>query len=124
MISKRKDLFQQLAGTTGSNYCQRTYPNGRCFVSRWQPYYPWWNGRLKTSFLKKASPAITRFVPGREGLGLTDRIDSVVNFMKQKNILVLTKTTDYGTTVAGTTMNVFVAGMEMYGDLLRTTFRT
>nr|WP_304408015.1 DUF6298 domain-containing protein [Bacteroides acidifaciens] len=49
---------------------------------------PWWNGKLKTSFLKKASPAITRFVPGREGLGLTDRIDSVVNFMKLKNILV------------------------------------
>ena len=32
---------------------------------------PWWNGKLKTNFLKKASPAITRFVPGREGLGLT-----------------------------------------------------
>ena len=49
---------------------------------------PWWNGKLRTSQLKKAGPAITRFVPGREGLGLTDRIDSVVNFMKQKNILV------------------------------------
>lgn len=49
---------------------------------------PWWNGKLKTNYLKKASPAITRFVPGREGLGLTDRIDSVVNFMKRKNILV------------------------------------
>ena len=49
---------------------------------------PWWNGKLKTNFLKKANPAITRFVPGREGLGLTDRIDSVVSFMKQKNILV------------------------------------
>ena len=24
---------------------------------------PWWNGKLKTNFLKKASPAITRFVP-------------------------------------------------------------
>ena len=49
---------------------------------------PWWNGKLKPNYLKKASPAITRFVPGREGLGLTDRIDSVVAFMKQKNILV------------------------------------
>ena len=49
---------------------------------------PWWNGKLKTNFLKKASPAITRFVPGREGLGLTDRIDSVIGYMKQKNILV------------------------------------
>lgn len=49
---------------------------------------PWWNGRLRTNYLKKASPAITRFVPGREGLGLTDRIDSVINYMKQENILV------------------------------------
>ena len=49
---------------------------------------PWWNGKLRTNYLKKASPAITRFVPGREGLGLTDRIDSVVNFMKRNNILV------------------------------------
>lgn len=49
---------------------------------------PWWNGRLKTNYLKKASPAITRFVPGREGLGLTDRIDSVIHFMKQQNLLV------------------------------------
>ncbi len=49
---------------------------------------PWWNGKLKTNFLEKASPAITRFVPGREGTGLTDRIDSVVDFMKRKHILV------------------------------------
>ena len=49
---------------------------------------PWWNGKLRTNYLKKASPAITRFVPGHEGLGLTDRIDSVVNFMKRNNILV------------------------------------
>lgn len=55
---------------------------------------PWWNGKLRTNYLKKASPAITRFVPGREGLGLTDRIDSVVNYMKQKNILVFTQ--NYG----------------------------
>lgn len=49
---------------------------------------PWWSGKLKPGFLKKASPALTRFVPGREGLGLTDRIDSVIDFMKRKNILV------------------------------------
>ncbi len=49
---------------------------------------PWWNGKLRTNYLEKASPAITRFVPGREGLGLTDRIDSVVSFMKQKDLLV------------------------------------
>lgn len=50
---------------------------------------PWWNGRVKAAFLPKAKPAITRFVPGREGLGLTDRIDSVVNYMKRNNLLVL-----------------------------------
>lgn len=49
---------------------------------------PWWSGKLRTSYLKKSSPAITRFVPGREGLGLTDRIDSVVYYMKKNNILV------------------------------------
>ena len=50
---------------------------------------PWWNGSLKTKFLPKAKPHITRFVPGREGLGLTDRIDSVVSYMKKNHILVL-----------------------------------
>ncbi|MDO4162966.1 MAG: DUF6298 domain-containing protein [Bacteroides sp.] len=49
---------------------------------------PWWNGNLRSRSLQKAKPAITRFVPGREGQGLTDRIDSVIDYMKQKNILV------------------------------------
>ena len=43
---------------------------------------PWWNGRVKDNFVKKeARPAITRFVPGHEGTGWTDRLDSVVNFL-------------------------------------------
>ncbi|HCD77030.1 MAG TPA: hypothetical protein DEQ27_01355, partial [Prevotella sp.] len=34
---------------------------------------PWWNGRTKDNFIQKgAKPAITRFVPGREGTGWTD----------------------------------------------------
>lgn len=49
---------------------------------------PWWSGRLKNTFLSKAAPAITRFVPGREGMGLTDRIDSVVAGMKRQRLLV------------------------------------
>jgi hypothetical protein len=45
---------------------------------------PWWSGRVKDNFCERdAKPAITRFVPGREGNGWTDRIDSVVNFLKQ-----------------------------------------
>ncbi|HRZ96321.1 MAG TPA: DUF6298 domain-containing protein [Paludibacter sp.] len=49
----------------------------------------WWSGKTKFSFLKNAKPHITRFVPGREGWGLTDKIDSVVTFMKNNNIAVL-----------------------------------
>ena len=50
---------------------------------------PWWSGKLKTNWLPKAKPHITRFVPGREGWGLTDRIDSTINFMVKNQILVM-----------------------------------
>ena len=47
---------------------------------------PWWAGRVKDNFVKKgARPAITRFVPGREGTGWTDRIDSVVTYLDKKS---------------------------------------
>lgn len=49
----------------------------------------WWSGKLRTPDIRKTSPHITRFVPGREGQGLTDRIDSVVTFMERNNIRVL-----------------------------------
>lgn len=53
-------------------------------------HIPWWAGRVKDSFVKKgAKPAITRFVPGREGLGWTDRIDSVVNYLKANGYCML-----------------------------------
>ena len=50
---------------------------------------PWWSGKLRTPAIEKATPHITRFVPGREGQGLTDRIDSVVDFMQRNNVRVL-----------------------------------
>ncbi len=43
----------------------------------------WWNGRTKYNFIGKARPHVTRFVPDQEGLGLTDRIDSVVVMLKR-----------------------------------------
>lgn len=49
----------------------------------------WWSGKIKPNYLAKMKPHITRFVPGFEELGGTDRIDSVINFMKQNNILAL-----------------------------------
>ena len=43
---------------------------------------PWWSGRVKDNFVEKeAKPAITRFVPGREDTGWTDRIEAVVDFL-------------------------------------------
>lgn len=50
---------------------------------------PWWNGKIKPNYTVKAKPHITRFVPGREGLGLTDRIDSTIATMHDAGIVVL-----------------------------------
>lgn len=51
---------------------------------------PWWSGSLKPTFLEKnAKPHITRFVPRRTGLGLTDDLDSVAHWMKKKNIIAI-----------------------------------
>ena len=50
---------------------------------------PWWNGRLRPKQIISAQTAITRFVPDREGRGLTDRIDSVVTGMKRRGVLVV-----------------------------------
>ena len=50
---------------------------------------PWWNGNLKNTFLPKSKIHITRFVPGREGKGLTDRIASIVNYLVANDLLVL-----------------------------------
>lgn len=49
---------------------------------------PWWNGRLSSSAVRKATYALTRFVPGAEGRGLTDRIDSVVSEMAASHTLL------------------------------------
>lgn len=51
---------------------------------------PWWAGRVKDNFVKTgARPAITRFVPGREGTGWTDRVDSVVTYLENNGYCML-----------------------------------
>ncbi len=51
---------------------------------------PWWSGRVKDNFVRQgARPAITRFVPGREGTGWTDRLDSVVSFLSAHHYVSL-----------------------------------
>ena len=55
---------------------------------------PWWNGRTTDAAMAKAKPALTRFVPGYEGTGGTDRIDSVITEMQRKHILLFSQ--NYG----------------------------
>ena len=51
---------------------------------------PWWSGRVKDNFVARdAKPAVTRFVPGREGTGWTDRLDSVVAWLSSHGYATL-----------------------------------
>jgi hypothetical protein len=55
---------------------------------------PWWNGKAIDASMAKAKPALTRFVPGQEGTGGTDRIDSVVADMQRTHTLLFSQ--NYG----------------------------
>jgi len=46
---------------------------------------PWWSGGVHASDLQtaKSKPAITRYVPGREGEGLTDDLNELTDKLKQ-----------------------------------------
>lgn len=50
----------------------------------------WWSGKTKPSFTQsdRCKPHITRFVPDREGHGLTDRTSAVVQYMAENDIAV------------------------------------
>jgi hypothetical protein len=46
---------------------------------------PWWNGGVRPDDIAKAKPALTRFVPGRMGPGLTDDLTDVANELAEDN---------------------------------------
>ncbi len=48
---------------------------------------PWWTGGVQGKDLETALPAITRFVPGRTGKGLTDDLDELTDSMKIGNTI-------------------------------------
>lgn len=52
---------------------------------------PWWSGGIEGKALEQArrKPAITRFVPGRVGPGLTDDLNAVIDSMKANNVVAL-----------------------------------
>jgi hypothetical protein len=55
---------------------------------------PWWNGKAIDASMAKAKPALTRFVPGQEETGGTDRIDSVIADMQRHHIVLFSQ--NYG----------------------------
>jgi len=50
---------------------------------------PWWFGTVQRDFVAKAKPAITRYVPGRTGTGLTDNLDTLTYEMQHNHITVM-----------------------------------
>ena len=55
---------------------------------------PWWNGRTTDAAMAKAKYALTRFVPGQETTGGTDRVDSVISQMQHDHTLLFSQ--NYG----------------------------
>lgn len=54
-----------------------------------QQVVPWWNGGLRPRDIARAKPAITRFVPGKQGVGYTDKLDDVIRYMHENNLAAM-----------------------------------
>lgn len=50
---------------------------------------PWWNGSARPYGLKNTKFHVTRFVPGREGNGLTDNLEEITDSMKNGSVKIL-----------------------------------
>lgn len=50
---------------------------------------PWWRGNTRPDGIREAMPAITRFVPGRTGKGLTDDLQEVAAWMTNEHFVSL-----------------------------------
>lgn len=62
--------------------------DGKLMVGK-QSNVMWWRGSLLENDAKKASPHLTRFVPGRTGRGFTDVINEVVDNFNLNGIIAL-----------------------------------
>ena len=50
-------------------------------------YEPWWMGSVRPYGVEEAKPAITRYVPGRTGTGLTDDLDVMTDSMESQHVV-------------------------------------
>lgn len=48
---------------------------------------PWWRGDVQPPDIRKALPAVTRYVPGRVGRGLTDNLDTMTDDMAKEHVV-------------------------------------
>lgn len=49
----------------------------------------WWSGNLKAKYMATAQPHVTRFVPGRTGLGMTDDLPAMIDQLKRQEVVAL-----------------------------------
>lgn len=52
-------------------------------------YEPWWQGTVRPYGIEEAKPAITRYVPGHTGNGLTDDLDSLTDDMSLHHVVAM-----------------------------------
>ncbi len=62
---------------------------GNIIINGKRQNVPWWTGGIQGKDLEKAMPAITRFVPGRTGKGLTDDLDELTSNMKASHTVAI-----------------------------------
>ena len=62
---------------------------GNAVVTGRRQEVQWWNGSVLPSDLPKMKMHITRFIPGRTGLGLTDDLDEMTDNMKKTNMIAI-----------------------------------
>ncbi|MFV0365710.1 MAG: DUF6298 domain-containing protein [Mangrovibacterium sp.] len=54
-----------------------------------QEVVPWWNGGPRPRDVQRAKPALTRYFPGKQGTGYTDKLTDVVDYMKENNLVAM-----------------------------------
>lgn len=60
--------------------------NGRILIGR-QYETAWWRGSMLPDLAPGPGPALTRFAPGRTGVGLTDDLNALADWMKASGIV-------------------------------------
>ncbi len=75
--SGENTVIQPMNIKNGWLACNQTILTGTRFK------VPWWSGSIRPRGIGRAKPAITRYVPGREGHGFTDNLEDVTNMMVQ-----------------------------------------